>query len=156
MKTLVVDQSKCAGCRICELWCSLQHNQVANPAFATVKIFRDHANYLCLPVTCTQCVNAPCVADCPKQALSQDEKTGGIMVDEEKCIGCRKCLKACPNAAISFHPQTRKAVTCDLCGGQPVCVTLCPMGALQYIDVAYAHRPAIEKAVEKHINHKTM
>jgi len=144
MKTLVVDQSKCAGCRICELWCSLQHEQVANPALSRIKIVRNHANYFCLPVTCTQCVSPPCVSSCPKQALSQDEQTGGILADMEKCIGCRKCLKACPNAAISFHTQTRKAITCDLCSGQPICVTRCPMGALQYIDSAYAHRPALE------------
>lgn len=148
MKTLVVDRSKCAGCRICELWCSLQREQVANPAFSSIKIVRDHAGYYCLPVTCTQCVNAPCAAGCPKQALSQDQQTGGIAVDTEKCVGCRKCLKDCPNSAISFHPQTRKAITCDLCNGRPVCVTLCPMGALQYIDVAYAHRSVIEKAVK--------
>lgn len=150
MKTLVVDESKCAGCRICELWCSLRHEQDANPALASIKVVRNHAGYLCLPVTCTQCVNAPCVAVCPNQALSQDNETGGIIVDRDKCIGCRKCLIACPNAAISFHPQTRKAITCDLCGGQPVCAALCPMGALQYIDGAYAHRHALDKLTLQH------
>lgn len=145
MKTLVVDPSKCSGCRICELWCSLQQEQVANPAYSRVKILRDHARYLCQPVTCAQCTKPACLDACPKQALQQDRETGGIIVDYDKCIGCRKCLRACPNAAISFHPQTRKALTCDTCGGNPVCAEKCPMGAIQYIDIAYAHRPALEK-----------
>lgn len=136
MKTLVADQNRCAGCRICELWCSLEHAEAANPALSSIKILRDHANYLSRPVICTQCISAPCVESCPRQALSQDLQTGGIIADAEKCNGCRKCLKACPVAAISFHPETRKAITCDLCGGRPVCVERCPLGALQYIDAA--------------------
>ncbi|MFZ5591323.1 MAG: 4Fe-4S binding protein [Bacillota bacterium] len=124
MRTLVVDSSKCSGCRICGLWCSLQHEQAANPALPRVKVSRNHARYQCQPVTSAPCARPACIDACPKQALNQDNQTGGIIVDHEKCIGCRKCLRTCPNAAISF-----------------------PWVSSQYIDVAYAHRPVLDKAL---------
>lgn len=75
---------------------------------------------------------------CPPKAkaLSLNEKTGAVEVDVEKCLGikCSLCVKACPHElAISFHPQTKKAVICNLCQGEPECVKVCAPGCLTFL-----------------------
>jgi carbon-monoxide dehydrogenase iron sulfur subunit len=79
------------------------------------------------------CEDPPCVRSCPKDALRQSERTGQIIVDEDKCTGCSWCEIACPFGAIAFH-STKKVVTvCDLCDGEPECVKACPYDALAFI-----------------------
>jgi phenylacetyl-CoA:acceptor oxidoreductase subunit 1 len=46
-------------------------------------------------VRCNQCKNAPCVEACPTGATRQRED-GIIVVDQDKCVGCRYCVIACP------------------------------------------------------------
>ncbi len=50
---------------------------------------------------------------------------GVVVIDEQKCIGCKQCVQACPFGAIQMHPVTKKAIKCDLCGGKPKCVEIC-------------------------------
>ena len=52
------------------------------------------------------------------------------MVDEEKCNGCGWCIEACEYGAVTLHPNTRKAIICDTCSGDPKCIPLCPESAL--------------------------
>jgi len=63
--------------------------------------------------------------------LSQREN-GVIVVDENKCNGCGWCIQACPFGAITFNPDNRKAMICDLCDGDPECVKYCPFDALTF------------------------
>lgn len=53
------------------------------------------------------------------------EVTGAVLVDREKCIGCGKCIEACPGRIPFLHPGDKKAVICDLCDGDPECVKAC-------------------------------
>lgn len=57
------------------------------------------------------------------------------MVDEEKCVGCGFCVIACPWGLVVLDPMKRKAIKCDLCGGDPVCVKECPEKALLLVDL---------------------
>ncbi|OYT50561.1 hypothetical protein B6U66_05335 [Candidatus Bathyarchaeota archaeon ex4484_135] len=90
-----------------------------------------------LGLTCRTCEDPPCVAACPRDALTQSEKTGIIMVDEEKCNGCGWCIEACPFGAITLHPEKRVVIVCDTCldrrekGLPPACVEWCPEEALE-------------------------
>jgi Fe-S-cluster-containing hydrogenase component 2 len=54
------------------------------------------------------------------------------VLDEEKCIGCRACILACPFGAIGFDYGKNIAKKCDLCGGDPKCVAFCETHALRY------------------------
>jgi Fe-S-cluster-containing dehydrogenase component len=78
-----------------------------------------------VPHLCTQCSNYPCVESCPVEALSINEKTGAVVVDNEKCTSCGVCIKACPGKIPYLHPETSKAIICDLCGGEPECAKIC-------------------------------
>jgi Fe-S-cluster-containing dehydrogenase component len=78
------------------------------------------------------CEDPICVASCPRDALTKDEKTGIILVDEEKCNGCAWCIEACEFGAITLHPIKKKVLICDLCEGDPKCVQCCPTDALMF------------------------
>jgi carbon-monoxide dehydrogenase iron sulfur subunit len=78
-----------------------------------------------VPHLCAQCDDYPCVKACPVEALSTDQVTTAVTVDREKCIGCGKCITACPGLVPFLHPKDNKATICDFCGGDPECVNVC-------------------------------
>ncbi len=131
------DLQACAGCRTCEAVCSLNHDGVVSPALARTWIVdyilegRRIEGY-----TCRQCEGPECLYACPTQALHIDAETGARIIDQEKCIGCQSCIKACPqypNSPIRFNANTKKSLKCDLCGGEPLCVKFCPEGAMSLV-----------------------
>ncbi|KPL26474.1 MAG: hypothetical protein AMS23_01605 [Bacteroides sp. SM1_62] len=103
---------------------------------------------------CRQCVDPPCVKECPVDALEPNPKYGNVrMVDREKCIGCGTCYDVCPYtpsravlAADKEYKDELKSRKCDLCanapfhwdeaGGGPdgkqACVEVCPVGAIKF------------------------
>ncbi|HUH96742.1 MAG TPA: 4Fe-4S dicluster domain-containing protein [Anaerolineales bacterium] len=100
---MVIDQNKCTGCGYCVMACRA-HNDVPpnitwNPVLdagevAGKKVF--------LPRPCMQCTDAPCVEVCPVGA-SYHRPDGIVMMDYDRCIGCRYCEVACPYGARSFN-----------------------------------------------------
>jgi len=133
----------CSGCKLCELYCSLQHNGAFNPHRSRIKIV-EAATGVDIPVTCQQCHDPACQASCRFDAIVYDEKLKIVVVDEEKCTSCRACVGACPFGIITMDPVTNKAIKCDLCGGEkPACVTICPsfvLGALNDEEVSEYNR----------------
>lgn len=100
---MVIDQSKCTGCGYCTLACQA-HNDV-NPDIQWNKVLDageidGKKVYLARP--CMQCEHAPCVEVCPVGA-SYYRDDGIVMMDYDKCIGCRYCQVACPYDARSFN-----------------------------------------------------
>jgi len=87
-----------------------------------------------VPKLCNQCENPPCVQVCPVRATFKTED-GVILVDSNRCIGCRYCIQACPYGARYLHPETHTADKCTLCyhriskGLLPACVEVCPTQA---------------------------
>lgn len=85
-----------------------------------------------MAMACRLCEKPPCVASCPRDALRQEEDTGVIIVDEDKCDGCGWCFMACDLGLIFFHPIRKVPLMCDLCGdNEPQCVKTCPKEALE-------------------------
>lgn len=124
----------CSGCRSCELWCSVQHNGSFNPHRARIRI-EELGTGVDIPVTCQQCEDPACRKACRFDAIVPDDKLGIVTVDEDKCTGCKACAGACPFGIITMDPVTRKAVKCDLCGGdRPACVEICPSRVLEALD----------------------
>jgi Fe-S-cluster-containing hydrogenase component 2 len=107
-----------------------------------------------LAITCRHCEDPACVTACPKEALSQEEKTGVIMVDEEKCNGCSWCIEACPFGAMMLHPKKKVVTTCDNCKdlGEPQCVKWCPEEALEFLTADVLAQKSRQTAVKNLIS----
>ena len=100
---MVIDQSKCVGCGYCTLACQA-HNDV-NPDIQWNRVTTAGevaGKTVFLPRPCMQCAKAPCVEVCPVNA-SYYREDGIVMMDYDRCIGCRYCEVACPYQARSFN-----------------------------------------------------
>ena len=129
IRYIVVDPSKCTGCRYCEVWCSFVHEGVFSSSLSRITVVKDDVIGLDYPVVCKFCDPALCIESCPSNALIRNENNV-IVVIEEKCIGCSTCINVCPYGAIKMHPIKAIPLICDLCGGEPVCISKCPTNAL--------------------------
>ncbi len=103
---MVIDQAKCTGCKRCTLACQA-HNDVPPEISWTRVIEADEVNgkTVYLPRPCMHCENAPCVEVCMVKA-SYYRPDGIVMMDYDKCIGCRYCQVACPYGARAFNWKT--------------------------------------------------
>ena len=118
------DYLNCTGCRRCEIACSLHHEEWIWPEASRIRVFMPFPGVE-VPHFCAQCQDYPCIESCKFDAMSVDEETSAVIIDDEKCTSCALCIKACPGQVPILHPETRKAVICDLCGGDPECVKSC-------------------------------
>jgi len=133
-KSLNIDPNKCTGCLQCELACSLDNEGVFNPSKSRIKIITFEAKGRFVPYTCTQCAEAWCLEACPTHAITIDKATGAKVVSDALCVGCKVCTIACPFGTINYNHTSGKVDKCDLCGGEPACVEICPTPALTFID----------------------
>lgn len=106
---VVADPNRCIGCRVCELACSMVHAQesrprtvgsMKNPIQPRLHLVRYRHGYV--PIQCHHCEDAPCANACQVSAIIQ--KDGVIFIDEEKCMGCKTCMLACPFGAMELAP----------------------------------------------------
>ncbi|MCG9729464.1 4Fe-4S dicluster domain-containing protein [Shewanella sp. Isolate13] len=144
---LVHDETKCIGCDACSIACR-EVNQVPE-GVSRLEIerkgpFGEYPNqqFHFTRISCQHCDDAPCVKVCPTGAAYKDPKTGIVVVDEWKCVGCQYCIAACPYQVRFINPVTKAADKCDFCketrlkeGKLPACVTACPTKALTFGDI---------------------
>lgn len=122
---LLVDTKKCSGCMSCMMACTLAHEGGINMGHARIQIkknvFGRYPDDDIEQYVCRQCIDAPCVLACSTGAMHVDPESGVRIVDEEVCIGCLKCQKACKYAParIAYDRVRRKALKCDLCQNTP-------------------------------------
>lgn len=158
---LVVDLGKCKNARKCMDKCQAVHQLRPEQHHLNVLLMKDseHTAPYYMPKHCQHCDNPPCVKVCPVDATFK--RTDGIvLIDNERCIGCRFCIAACPYTARSFNwyepkdaekykdvpydveknvPQKKGTVTkctfsadCLRDGKLPYCVTACPNGVYYF------------------------
>ena len=100
---MVIDLRKCDGCGDCTTACQTEHELPKN--FEWIKVFEvkdERGGSYFMPRPCFQCENAPCLRVCPVAATFRDDE-GVVLVDQERCIGCRMCMAACPYGARYFN-----------------------------------------------------
>jgi carbon-monoxide dehydrogenase iron sulfur subunit len=133
-KILVFDQQKCTGCRLCELACSTFHTGESNPKRSRIKVAKRESMGVYLPLTCNHCERAYCVESCPAGACHRDpEMIHRVVIDKDKCIGCKSCVLSCPFGHPFFDMMERVSVKCNHCDGDPQCVAFCNPKAINYI-----------------------
>ena len=123
---LKLNEELCIGCRLCQLACSATKEGVFNPELARLKIMSvyDRSGLNIKSAVCTLCL--ACVSACPSGAIAYEEER--LSFRESVCTDCGLCLEACPEGII--RAQAHGVAVCDLCGGDPECVQLCPHQAL--------------------------
>lgn len=144
--TFVVDVDRCIGCKGCQVACKMENcvalgegrNKVCT--IGPNGVYPDLELYF-LPTMCQQCENPSCVQACPTGACYKREEDGVILVDQDRCVGCGSCRRACPYQMIRSSRELRTADKCTLCaqlravGDTPACVRNCSGGALHYGDI---------------------
>lgn len=160
---MVIDEAKCDGCKKCTEACQSMHYIPSDREW--IKVFKmqdsESTQPYFFPKPCFHCDNPPCTKVCPVNATFK-RQDGIVLVDNERCIGCRSCMAACPYstrffnwtrpenppamAGITYSPEQgfpRKVGTvekCDFCphmareGKLPACVSGCPMNAIYFGD----------------------
>jgi len=147
---LVVNPDICNGCRRCEMTCSLKKTgNVISPTKSRIRIIKIETIGVDTPMVCRHCLDAPCKNVCPTHAIFTDSQTGAVLIEENKCIGCRECMLACPFGAISLDVDRGALVKCDLCQGDPACVKTCMWGAITYERAGLADIRKKREAMER-------
>lgn len=113
--------------------CSFNHEKAFSPSISRVTVIREDIFGFDLPIVCWHCNPCNAIENCSVKALERKED-GLIIVNDEKCVGCGKCLEACIIGAIRLHPENKTPLICDQCGGRPKCVEKCPTKALTYVE----------------------
>ncbi|MFU8853331.1 4Fe-4S dicluster domain-containing protein [Micromonospora sp. SL1-18] len=130
-----IDQRTCIGCHACTVACKTEHEVPVGQFRTWVKyvdsgIFPDTTRSFGV-MRCNHCTDAPCVKICPTQALYKRDD-GIVDFDNERCIGCKGCMQACPYDAIYIDADTHTAAKCNMCAHrvdndmEPACVVVCP------------------------------
>jgi tetrathionate reductase subunit B len=145
---MVIDTRRCSGCQACSIACKTEFEV----PIGAVRSWVEHheagrfpqVERRMLPRLCNHCSEPPCTKVCPKAAEGatyKRDEDGIVVVDESKCIGCAKCVEACPYDARFMNPfkgdmaktKGNGAVDkCDFClhrvsqGLVPSCVNTCP------------------------------
>ncbi|EFC1639701.1 oxidoreductase (Fe-S)-binding subunit [Escherichia coli] len=136
-KFIAAEAAECIGCHACEIACAVAHNQENWPLSHSDFRPRIHVvgkGQAANPVACHHCNNAPCVTACPVNALTF--QSDSVQLDEQKCIGCKRCAIACPFGVVEMVDTI--AQKCDLCNqrssGTQACIEVCPTQALRLMD----------------------
>jgi len=163
---MVIDLSRCKNLRKCQSACNHMHN--VHPGQNWIKVHQmkdaDHTAPYWQPSTCMHCDSPPCVKVCPVDATFK-RQDGIVLIDNNRCIGCRFCMAACPYSTRVFNweepaeedkslaekphdscesslPQKKGTVgKCDFCpdmtrmGMLPHCVSACPNGVFMFGDM---------------------
>lgn len=159
---MVIDLARCDGCKACTSACQAIHFTGEQEWIQVFEETDEGGGRYFLPRPCMQCENAPCLNVCPVGATYRNEN-GTILVDHDRCIGCRFCMAACPYGARSFnwgepenppgaslahyspeYPVPHRKGTVEKCmfcahntrdGKLPACATACPMKAIWFGDL---------------------
>ncbi|MDR0875352.1 MAG: carboxypeptidase regulatory-like domain-containing protein [Clostridiales Family XIII bacterium] len=152
-KVFVIDIGRCTGCYCCQIACKDEHcgndwSPYAKPQPDTGQFWLKIDEHIrgtipkvkmhYLPHLCNHCENAACITACPHSAIYKRED-GLVIIDPEKCEGCKKCVDACAYDAVFFNDELKISQKCTGCAhlidtddDVPRCVQSCTTECLQF------------------------
>lgn len=112
--------------------CTFKHYGLTDFERSHIKIIDDPENpkIRFIGIHCAHCDDPLCLAACPVNAITKDDKSGIVKINSVKCLGCKACIIACPISNPHYEEDRRIAVKCDFCDGDPYCVKFCTTEAL--------------------------
>ncbi len=164
---MVINLQRCIGCDACTVACKQQNG--TGPGIFWRKVIKEEigsypsVKYHFTPLLCNHCADPSCANVCPVGATVK-QPNGIVTVDQDKCIGCRYCMVACPYDSRYFvnenmeeyfpglgltpyekimktQHQTGVVEKCNFCqerlqeGLLPACVITCPVEAMTFGDM---------------------
>lgn len=175
MDAILIDVTKCTGCEKCVEACVKKNDLNLEKSFFDRETSRDglsadrllsikeiHPNRF-VRFSCMHCLDPACVSACIVGGITKS-KTGPVIYDPDKCIGCRYCMLACPFHIPRYEWNQIKPFIkkCDLCYDRikenkiPACVEACPQKAIifgeRYKLLRHA-RSTINTNKNKYLNH---
>jgi Fe-S-cluster-containing dehydrogenase component len=132
-KVLVVDVASCNGCWLCVAACSQAHGSEQAGARSRLSVYGCGPDQY-TPATCQNCESPACAGACPTKACHREPGSGRVVIDEERCIGCKTCTVACPFGHPFFDEGPGVSLKCDYCDGSPACAAVCDRGAIVFVD----------------------
>lgn len=122
------EMKKCIGCFTCMNVCSVINRKNHSLTKSAIKIRTSGGmTGRFIAEVCIACKDPACLEACPSAALVH-RPGGGVLLKEDKCIGCRKCESACIMQAVFFDEETQRPIICRHCGS---CARYCPHQCLQ-------------------------
>lgn len=157
------DMRRCISCKACQMACKDKNNLWAGQYFRRVCTFESGEGFEANGAprlrnysgACNHCAKPACVPACPVGALRVEE--GGLVIlHRDQCIGCGKCVSACPYHAALIKKARTPAAKCDACrdlrcqGRNPACVDACitrclRFGDLEELEKALGPRPRLTR-----------
>mgnify|MGYP000432421912 CR=1 FL=1 len=180
---MLIDLKKCVGCHACAVACKEAHG--TPPGITRSHVKREFegeypdATMHIVPMLCMHCENPPCVEACPTEGATYKREDGIVVVDKEKCIGCKSCMEACPYGArylvqsedgyfgselneyesVAYENMPKMTVDkCDFCiehsgdgKPDPVCVKACMAEARLFGDLDEMKKLVAERGGEAYL-----
>lgn len=165
------DASACNGCEACVIACKSKNalpvginwrrvhqygggTWIPDPEDRNLMIPSGMFAYS-VSAACMHCIKPVCMYVCPSSAIFKRNEDGVVLIDADRCIGCRYCEWACPYSAPQYDESAGLMTKCDLCvdlldnDEQPFCTASCPMRALEFgelseLQAKYGNVDAIE------------
>ncbi|WP_282563024.1 4Fe-4S dicluster domain-containing protein [Tahibacter amnicola] len=180
---LVIDLDTCVGCHACAVACKewndggqfgplpdenaygkeplgVWFNRI-HSFEVTPKADAGSSMTVHFPRSCLHCETPDCVTVCPTGASYKRAEDGIVLVDEDKCIGCKLCSWACPYGAREYSEKRGVMQKCTLCvdriynetfapeDRQPACVMACPTRARHFGDLGDPESPVSRLVAER-------
>jgi len=132
----VIDVGKCIDCGGCWVACKdINDVETGIERIRIVTLNEGKTGEKSVPIQCFHCDHPACMLVCPQKAITKRDD-GIVLVNQDKCVGCRYCLWACPYGTPQFKKMGSVMEKCTYCveridsGLRPACGGFCATKAI--------------------------